>query len=77
MKHPLFKILGGILAVTIVLDVLESHSAHGVYWWHTFPGFEFLFGLAGAAILTLVCKKFLHHLIGRKENYYRRGAKKL
>ena len=76
MKHPLFQILAGILGITIVLDILERGHTHGAYWWHSFPGFEFLFGLAGAALLTFVCKKFLAHLIGRKENYYERRAGK-
>ena len=77
MKHPIVRVLGGLLTITVVFDVLGKPHAHTEYWWHHFPGFEFLFGLAGAALLTLVSKKFLHHLIGRKENYYWRSAKKL
>lgn len=77
MKHPMIKVLAGVLIITVVLDILERPNAHGEYWWHTFPGFEFIFGLGAAALLTFVCKKFLHHLIGRKENYYERRARKL
>jgi hypothetical protein len=61
---------GVVLALTVVLDVAFRHLAHAEYPWHTWPGFDFLYGLVGCAAIVYVSKWLGHRFLQRDEGYY-------
>ena len=58
-----------LLALSLILNVIDHHG-HGMM---SLPGFMFLFGIAGGALLTVFAKIILYRLIGRKGDYYEKG----
>lgn len=67
MKRGLLQALAGLSGITLILDTLERGA--DVEAWDKFPGFDFLVGLTGTALLVLLSKA-LTRLAGRDEKYY-------
>jgi drug/metabolite transporter (DMT)-like permease len=61
----------GFLGLLLLLNVFIRPDHPHVYLEH-FPWFWAGFGLAGAAAIIALAKKYLTHLIGVDEDYYDR-----
>jgi len=76
-RYKLFLGLSGAALATLALDYLTSHGHHGgghaAYWWHSMIGFELLYGLLGAAVLSVFAKLLVFPVIKRSEDYYPEG----
>jgi hypothetical protein len=74
-KNGLRLALGGFCGLLLTMDLtlwLKSHGhahGHGPAWMG-WPGFFFVFGILGAAALSLVAKLILFPMLKRDENYY-------
>ncbi|MFH1723580.1 MAG: hypothetical protein ABII00_03045 [Elusimicrobiota bacterium] len=74
MRKPLARTLIGLGGICLGLDVFESVSSHAHghagSWWHTLPGFELAYGLAGCVLLAAFAKRLLHPLLARAKDHY-------
>ena len=73
-SKKLYLISGGIIAFTILLEILFV-DPYGEYWWHNTVGFDAAFGLLGCLALIVFAKGLGKKLLQRKEDYYDRGEK--
>lgn len=67
--------LGTVIVVVIFaagIDRLVAHLAHPVFWWHTIPAFEVLYGLFGFVVLGLGGSKLGSVCLQRPSDYYTR-----
>jgi len=65
-----FAIIG---IVSILIEIFFPIHYHPYYWWHTFIGFDYVFGLLGGFALIFVAKIVLFPLIKRTRDIYERG----
>ncbi|MFH2202361.1 MAG: hypothetical protein ABIJ96_04560 [Elusimicrobiota bacterium] len=69
-KHLLLGGLG-LLAISLIMGAMDhGHGGDGIM---SMPGFLFLFGIIGGALLTVFAKIIMYKLIGRKDDYYGKG----
>lgn len=62
---------GGVaLAASVAMEIAFHDPGHSLSWWHEVPGFDFVFGLAGAAALVLAAKAAGSIGLRRPETYY-------
>lgn len=67
-----FALFGaGVVAASVAAEVIFAEAAHAELVWHRWPGFDFVFGLAGSALLVVVSKWLGYLLLYRPEDYYR------
>lgn len=66
-------VLGLILAGSVLLEVLFV-TPHSAAIWDTLPGFDSLFGLAGALVLILIAKGILGPLLQKPIDHYTQGG---
>lgn len=69
-RRPAGILTAAVVLLTLVLEVAFRHLAHPEFLWHSLPGFDFLYGLAGCLGIVLVSKWMGHALIQRPESYY-------
>lgn len=63
------KILYGVMALTILFDVLTPrHEAH--FFGDSIPGFWSVFGLVSCVALIRIMKGLSHAWLMRREDYY-------
>lgn len=69
-----FTIAGIILVISVALDMVFRHHGHPVFWWHTLPAFDLLYGVAGCVGLIVAAKWLGHTWLERHEDYYGNDA---
>jgi hypothetical protein len=70
MRRAWRTALGGVIAMTVVCDLLWRPSGHAAFWWHATPAFDVLLGLAGCLGIVLVSKWLGRVWLERQEVYY-------
>jgi hypothetical protein len=66
-----FALLGvGVVAASVAAEVIFADAAHAELLWHRWPGFDFVFGLAGSALLVVLSKWLGYRFLYRPEDYY-------
>lgn len=74
-KNKVITISGVVIALSILLEFfVVEHHAH--YWWHSFVGFDAIFGFLGCLLLIIVAKGPVTHLVQRDIEYYEGGEDK-
>jgi hypothetical protein len=70
MKRPWLIVAGGVVALTVIMEIVYRQHGHAVFWWQSLPVFDLVYGLAGCVGLVLVAKWLGHAWLQRDENYY-------
>jgi hypothetical protein len=60
------------VAASVVLELPFRHLIHSELPWHLVPGFDFVYGFLGCAVIVLASKWLGHALLQRPEDYYDR-----
>lgn len=74
-KNKVLTISAIVLGLSILLELFVVHH-HGHYWWHSFIGFDIVFGFLGCILLIVVAKGPIKHLVQRDVDYYEGGEDK-
>jgi hypothetical protein len=63
--------IGVFVAASSALEMLAGQAPHSELLWHRLPGFDFVYGLAGCALIVVVSKWLGKRCLQRPEDYYR------
>jgi hypothetical protein len=58
------------VAGSSLLELLAPPSPHANLFWHRVPGLDFVYGLAGCALIVVVSKWLGKRFLQRPEDYY-------
>lgn len=61
---------GAFFGVSTALEIF-SPASHPELLWHRIPGFDFVYGIVGCALIVLVSKRLGKRFLQRSESYYR------
>ncbi len=71
-EKKLILIVSVIGFLSIFVEIIFPIHYHPYYWWHTFIGFDYIFGVLGGFLLVFLSKKVLFPLVKREKDIYKK-----
>lgn len=70
MTAKLKRVFYATLIIAVLAEFFVPGPEHARSWWHTFPGFNALYGFLSCVLIVLVSKALGKIFLVRKEDYY-------
>lgn len=59
------------IIVSVIIELLIPHDpGHVLYWWHSFPGFDLIYGLVGCIVIIALAKLIGNAGLQQREDFY-------
>jgi hypothetical protein len=70
VTRRLRRIFYAALVVIVAAEPFLSHPDHAVFFWHTLPGFDALYGFMSCVVVVLFAKALGRLILQRREDFY-------